>query len=57
VICPSDSGRLRTRVAVAYGWSADISEEDALAKLLEFNLARAGVTQVPELSEKSDDEE
>jgi type II restriction/modification system DNA methylase subunit YeeA len=29
-------------VAVAYGWSADISEEDALAHLLEMNLARSG---------------
>jgi type II restriction/modification system DNA methylase subunit YeeA len=28
-------------VAAAYGWPADISEEDALAKLLELNLARA----------------
>jgi len=30
-------------VAAAYGWPADISEEDALAKLLELNLARAAV--------------
>jgi type II restriction/modification system DNA methylase subunit YeeA len=28
-------------VAAAYGWPADISEEDALAKLLELNLERA----------------
>ena len=28
-------------VAAAYGWPADISEEDALAKLLQLNLARA----------------
>jgi hypothetical protein len=28
-------------VAAAYGWAADISEDDALAKLLELNLARA----------------
>jgi hypothetical protein len=27
-------------VAEAYGWPADISEEDALGKLLEINLAR-----------------
>ena len=29
-------------VAAAYGWPVDISEEDALAKLLELNLSRAG---------------
>ena len=28
-------------VAAAYGWPADISEEEALAKLLELNLSRA----------------
>jgi hypothetical protein len=28
-------------VADAYGWPADISEEDALARLLDLNLARA----------------
>jgi hypothetical protein len=28
-------------VAAAYGWSADISEEDALARLLELNNARS----------------
>jgi len=33
---------LDAAVAAAYGWRADISEEDALAKLLELNLARAG---------------
>jgi hypothetical protein len=27
----------------AYGWPADILEEDALAKLLEINLARAAL--------------
>ena len=32
---------LDAAVAAAYGWPADISEEDALAKLLEMNLARA----------------
>jgi len=32
---------LDAAVAAAYGWPADISEEDALAKLLELNLARA----------------
>ena len=33
---------LDAAAAAAYGWPADISEEDALAKLLELNLARAG---------------
>ena len=33
---------LDAAVAAAYGWPADISEEDALAKLLELNLGRAG---------------
>lgn len=32
---------LDAAVADAYGWRADISEEDALAKLLDLNLARA----------------
>jgi hypothetical protein len=32
---------LDTAVAAAYGWASDISEEDALAKLLELNLSRA----------------
>lgn len=32
---------LDNAVAAAYGWPADISEEDALAKLLERNLAQA----------------
>lgn len=34
---------LDVAVAAAYGWPADISEEDALAKLLELNLSRASV--------------
>jgi type II restriction/modification system DNA methylase subunit YeeA len=33
---------LDAAVATAYGWPADISEEDALAKLLGLNLSRAG---------------
>jgi hypothetical protein len=33
---------LDAAVAAAYGWPADISEDDALAKLLELNLSRAG---------------
>ncbi len=37
---------LDAAVAAAYGWSADISEDDALAKLLELNLARAAAGSV-----------
>jgi type II restriction/modification system DNA methylase subunit YeeA len=33
---------LDAAVAVAYGWPADISEEEALAKLLDLNLSRSG---------------
>jgi type II restriction/modification system DNA methylase subunit YeeA len=33
--------RLDDAVAAAYGWPADISEEQALKKLLELNLSRA----------------
>jgi type II restriction/modification system DNA methylase subunit YeeA len=33
---------LDAAVAAAYGWPAGISEEEALAKVLELNLARAG---------------
>ena len=36
---------LDAAVAAAYGWPADISEEEALAKLLELNLARAAATK------------
>jgi len=35
---------LDAAVAAAYGWPADISEDDALAKLLELNLARAAAS-------------
>jgi hypothetical protein len=44
-------------VAAAYGRPADISEEDALAKLLELNLARAGAVPAPEPTEEPDDED
>jgi type II restriction/modification system DNA methylase subunit YeeA len=40
---------LDAAVAAAYGWPADISEEDALAKLLELNLARAGAGAVDQV--------
>jgi type II restriction/modification system DNA methylase subunit YeeA len=49
----ADSHRdLDVAVAAAYGWPADISEEDALAKLLELNLARASAAQEPGLLEE-----
>ena len=38
---------LDAAVAAAYGWPADISEEDALARLLELNLARAAAQSPP----------
>jgi type II restriction/modification system DNA methylase subunit YeeA len=47
---------LDVAVAAAYGWPVDISEEDALAKLLELNLARASAAQEPGLLEEPDDE-
>jgi type II restriction/modification system DNA methylase subunit YeeA len=47
---------LDTAVAAAYGWSADISEEDALAKLLELNLSRAGVEARPARDDDDDGE-
>lgn len=47
---------LDAAVAAAYGWPADISEEDALAKLLELNLARAAA-QSPTQDEKQAAEE
>ncbi|QRG10170.1 class I SAM-dependent DNA methyltransferase (plasmid) [Xanthobacter dioxanivorans] len=36
---------LDAAVAEAYGWPADISDEDALARLLELNLARAAADE------------
>src|SRR6185437_7721951 len=36
---------LDSAVAAAYGWPADISEEDALARLLELNHARTRATE------------
>ncbi len=42
-------------VAAAYGWPADISEEDALAKLLELNLSRA-VAGSPALTDPDEEE-
>lgn len=47
---------LDAAVASAYGWPADISEEDALAKLLELNLARAAAQSPPEEAEEGADD-
>lgn len=47
---------LDAAVAAAYGWPADISEEDALAKLLELNLQRASAGE-GELALESDDDD
>lgn len=38
---------LDAAVAAAYGWPEDIAEDDALARLLELNKARAGATPPP----------
>jgi type II restriction/modification system DNA methylase subunit YeeA len=48
---------LDAAVAAAYGWSTDISEEDALAKLLELNLSRAGAGDQPTLDSSEDEDD
>ena len=47
---------LDAAVAAAYGWRADISEEDALAKLLELNLSRAGAKAKPQRDDDDEDD-
>jgi type II restriction/modification system DNA methylase subunit YeeA len=47
---------LDAAVAAAYGWPADISEDDALAKLLELNLARAGAAAPAAVDADSEDD-
>ena len=37
---------LDAAVAAAYGWAADISDEDALTKLLELNVSQDGIKPV-----------
>ena len=55
---PSDAHcDLDAAVAAAYGWPADSSDEDALAKLLELSLARASAAQGLELLEEPDEED
>jgi type II restriction/modification system DNA methylase subunit YeeA len=39
---------LDSAVAAAYGWNADISDDEALRELLDLNLSRAGTATVPE---------
>jgi type II restriction/modification system DNA methylase subunit YeeA len=46
---------LDAAVAAAYGWPADISEEDALVKLLELNLARAAVKPAEKTTSEEDE--
>jgi type II restriction/modification system DNA methylase subunit YeeA len=48
---------LDAAVAAAYGWPADILEENALAKLLELNLSRASVGRAAEPIEYDSSEE
>jgi hypothetical protein len=53
----SDAHRdLDAAVAAAYGWPADISEEDALAKLLELNLSRAAAGAASSDNDESDED-
>ena len=40
-----------------YGWPADISEEDALAKLLELNLSRAAAAEASVAQAEASEEE
>ena len=42
---------LDAAVLAAYGWPADISDDDLLAKLLELNLSRGGTEATPEVEE------
>jgi type II restriction/modification system DNA methylase subunit YeeA len=48
---------LDAAVAAAYGWPADISEEDALAKLLELNLSRPAAISSAASTDAGDDED
>jgi type II restriction/modification system DNA methylase subunit YeeA len=49
---------LDAAVAAAYGWPTEISEEEALAKLLELNLARTAAvpSESPDEGSENDDE-
>jgi hypothetical protein len=39
--------RLDEAVFAAYGWPADLSDDDLLARLLELNLSRAATSAAP----------
>jgi len=43
--------KLDAAVLAAYGWPADTSDDDLLAKLLELNLSRGGTEATPEVEE------
>jgi type II restriction/modification system DNA methylase subunit YeeA len=47
---------LDAAVATAYGWPADIAEEEALAKLLDLNLARAAAAGPAPANDAEEDE-
>jgi hypothetical protein len=57
MIARGDDHDLDAAVGAAYGWPEDISDEDALAKLLELNLARAGTADLLQRESKDDDDE
>jgi hypothetical protein len=48
--------RLDAAVFAAYGWPADISDDDLLARLLALNLSRAAATGPGKESAEEDDE-
>jgi hypothetical protein len=48
---------LDAAVAAAFGWPADISDENTLAKLLELNLTRAGSAPANAGAQDEDDDE
>jgi len=48
---------LDAAVAAAYGWPADITEEDALARLLELNLSRSAVAKAKEDAEEQPEQD
>jgi hypothetical protein len=47
---------LDAAVAAAYGWASDTSDEDALGRLLELNLSRAGAGDMFTEADAEDDE-
>jgi hypothetical protein len=47
--------RLDEAVFAAYGWPADPSDDDLLARLLDLNLARAGDAALPTVADDADE--